>query len=302
MSFARRLIGLCLLLLAVPLAGQQPASPYAPALWEVRSGESTAYLFGTVHTLPRGVNWFLPHVAQALDRSKMLVLEAEVPASPAAMAPVILKLSRLQTPRPVAERVPEGWRPTLLAALDRLKPGPMDWYDTWFIALTLSNLQSEANGFDPRVGVEAVLTERARMQQIPIHSLETVEEQLLNFDALPEADQQMILISTLADLADSKTRATEVVEAWMAGETDRLAAHVNRQFERSPMLRRMLVEDRNMRWADLLQQRMNVEAGPIFIAVGAGHLAGRGSLVELLRQRNMTVTRLAPTPPQTKTR
>ncbi len=283
--------------LAAPLAAQPAPTPYTPALWEVRAGESTAYLFGTVHALPRGVNWFQPHVAQALDRSKLLVLEAEVPTSPAAMAPVVLKLARLPAARPLAERVPEGWRPALAAALARLKVGPMDWYDTWFVALTLTNLQAESDGFDPRMGVESVLTERARMQKIPIRGLETVEEQLINFDALPEADQQITLLSTLSDLADSKARANELVADWMAGRTDQLAAHVNEQFERSPMLRRMLVEDRNMRWADLLQQHLKQQQGPIFVAVGAGHLAGRGSLVDLLRQRGMTVTRMAPPAP-----
>lgn len=292
----RHLLLLLLFALALPAAAPAPAPPPvdAPALWEVRAGESTAYLFGTVHALPRGVNWFKPEIAQALDRSKMLVLEAEVPTSAAALAPIILRLSRLPAARPVAERVPEGWRPALLDAIQDLKAGPLDWYDTWFIALTLTNLQAERNGFDPRLGVEAVLTERANMQKIPVFGLETIDEQLINFDALSEADQQLILVYTLAELANSKQRLQAVIDDWLAGRTDLLAAHVNEQFEHSPMLRRMLVEDRNIRWADQLQQRMQAEKGPIFVAVGAGHLAGRGSLIDLLRQRGMTVNRVAP--------
>ncbi|MCG2840290.1 TraB/GumN family protein [Sandaracinobacter sp. RS1-74] len=299
-----RLFLLLLALIAPALANAQaartePPKPYVPALWEVQMGKSRAYLFGTVHTLPRGVDWFKPHVARALDGSTRLVLETEIPESPAALAPVVMRLSRLSAARPVKDRVPASWQPALQAAIGRLNAPPMEWNDTWFITLTLANLQAEADGLDPRIGVEAVLTERARMRNLPISALETVEEQLTNFDSLPEADQQMMLMSTLEALPRSKANMTLMIGDWMLGDTDALAARVNAEFERSPMLRRLLVEDRNIRWADWLQMRMKAEEGPIFVAVGAGHLAGRGSLVEELEKRGMKVARVAPEPPQT---
>ncbi len=304
MSMAALVRGLLALLLAclapaaLAAAGQAAApAPYVPALWQVSSGKSTAWLFGTVHALPRGVDWFAPHVARALDQSSMLVLETDIPDSPSALAPVVMRLSRLPSPRPVADRVPESWRPALKAATERLRTGPMEWSDTWFIALTLTNLQSEHDGIDPRIGVEPVLTERARMQGIPVRGLETPEEQLTNFDSLPEADQQMLLVTTLADLGDSRARMDLMVDDWMHGRTDALAQRVNTEFERSPMLRRLLVEDRNSRWADWLAQKMQTDPGPIFVAVGAGHLAGKGSLIEELERRGLTVKRMSPEPP-----
>lgn len=293
----------------VQAAEKVPPKPEVPALWEVQMGKSRAFLFGTVHTLPRGVDWFKPHVARALDQSKTLVLETEIPESPGALQPVVMKLSRLSAPRPVLERVPESWRPTLGSAIQRLKPGPMEWNDTWFISLTLTNLQAQADGLDPRIGVESVLSERARMRNIPIRALETVEEQLTNFDALPEADQQMMLMSTLEDLDKSKGQVSLLIGDWLLGNTDGLASRVNGEFERSPMLRRLLVEDRNVRWADWIAQTMKAdsakgEAGPIFVAVGAGHLAGRGSLVEELEKRGAKVARVtnAPEPAAPKKR
>lgn len=286
----------------VEAAEKVPPKAQVPALWEVQMGKSRAYLFGTVHSLPRGVDWFKPHVAQALDQSKLLVLETEIPESASGLQPVVMKLSRLSAPRPVLERVPESWRPTLGTAIQKLKLGPMEWNDTWFIALTLTNLQAQADGLDPRIGVESVLSERARMRNIPVSGLESVEEQLTNFDALPEADQQMMLMSTLEDLDKSKAQMSLLIGDWMLGDTDALAARINREFERSPMLRRLLVEDRNVRWAHWLTDKMKAdsakgEAGPIFVAVGAGHLAGRGSLVEELEKRGMKVTRVTNAPP-----
>lgn len=278
-------------------AAKQPPQPEVPAMWEVTDGKSRALLFGTVHSLPRGVDWFRPHVAKGLDGSARLVLETEIPDSPGAMMPVVMRLARLQAPRPLPERVPESWQPEMQRALDRLKPGPLDWYDTWYVALTLSNLQAQANGLDPRIGVEAVLAERARIRGLPLQALETAEQQLIYFDALTEADQQQMLLATLEDLDGAKGRMAALIADWMGGRTDALAALVNEEFERSPMLRRMLVEDRNARWAEWIAAEIPKTPGPMFVAVGAGHLAGPSSLIAELEKRGLKVRPVTVPPP-----
>jgi hypothetical protein len=299
----RRLLLLAALLWpALALAAKPPPVPEVPAMWEVTDGKSRALLFGTVHSLPRGVDWFRPHVAKGLDGSSRLVMETEIPESPGAMMPVIMRLARLQAPRPLMERVPESWQPTLQRALDRLKPGPLDWYDTWYVALTLGNLQAQANGMDPRIGVEAVLAERARMRNLPIQALETAEQQLIYFDALTEADQQQMLLGTLEDLDRAKAQMDSLVADWMAGRTESLAMRVNEEFERSPMLRQMLVEDRNARWAEWIAGEIGKAPAPMFVAVGAGHLAGGGSLVAELEKRGLKVKPVVPAPPPRKRR
>ncbi len=293
------LMVLALLAPAMLHAQKKPAAPLEPekpALWLVEGGKSTAWLFGTVHSLPRGVDWFRPHVAKALDSSKRLIVETEIPDSPSSVLPVVMRISRQQQPVPVSSRVPADWQPVLTRAVDRLKPGPLEWYKTWFVALTLTNLQSMEDGLDPRIGVEAVLAERARLRNIPIQPLETVEEQLIYFDALSEADQRQLLLSTLEDLENSKTETSLLIGNWLQGNIEALAARVNGNFERSPMLRQLLVEDRNQRWADWLARELKANNGPVFVAVGAGHLAGKGSLIEELERRGFKVTRVTPEP------
>ena len=54
------------------------AEPDGPALWKVADEDTTIYLFGTVHALPEGVDWFSGPVADALTASDMLVTEIHV--------------------------------------------------------------------------------------------------------------------------------------------------------------------------------------------------------------------------------
>ena len=51
------------------------------------------------------------------------------------------------------------------------------------------------------------------------------------------------------------------------------------------------VAERNARWADWIAKRMD-QPGTVFIAVGAGHLAGDHSVQTLLAKKHLTVTRI----------
>jgi uncharacterized protein YbaP (TraB family) len=301
----RLFLCLALLLAALPAAAQQgrPAAaqePLAPLMWEIRKGDARVTLFGTIHALPRGVSWFRPHVVEALDAADVLVLETRVPDSMGA-TPAMLRMSRLPAPRPVLDRVPTQWQARLNAELLRLKPAPLEWSKTWFIALTLVNLEAERNGLSPAIGAEAVLTERARLRGKRIEALETLEEQLTFFDSLSEADQQQLLIGVLEGMGDARARAEGLVADWLAGRSDSLAATMAADFRRSPMLEQLLLRDRNARWARWIAHQMKTP-GHRFVAVGAGHMAGRNSLIEALRAEGLVAEPVLPPTPARRPR
>ena len=51
----------------------QTGTPARPAMWQVRDADTTIYLFGTIHALPQGIDWFGSAVAAAFDGSHELV-------------------------------------------------------------------------------------------------------------------------------------------------------------------------------------------------------------------------------------
>ena len=58
-----------------------------------------------------------------------------------------------------------------------------------------------------------------------------------------------------------------------------------------PVLYRRLLTDRNRNWADWVGQRLK-QPGTAFVAVGAGHLAGKGSVQDILQKRGYRVRRV----------
>src|SRR5690349_13324584 len=81
MSLLRRFVAplLALLLPACAPVDAPPANAaeayHGPAIWRIADRDTTIYLFGTVHALPKDAQWFSGPVARAYDQSSELVTE-----------------------------------------------------------------------------------------------------------------------------------------------------------------------------------------------------------------------------------
>jgi uncharacterized protein YbaP (TraB family) len=82
-----------------------------------------------------------------------------------------------------------------------------------------------------------------------------------------------------------------MVVLWAKGDPDGLAVAMNESLAATPELAQTLLYDRNARWAEALKARME-QPGTVFVAVGAGHLAGEKSVQDYLKQHGLTVSRV----------
>jgi uncharacterized protein YbaP (TraB family) len=81
-----------------------------------------------------------------------------------------------------------------------------------------------------------------------------------------------------------------MVADWMKGDPDALAVLINQDMS-DPVLYKRLLTDRNARWASWIDNRLK-RPGIVFVAVGAGHLAGKGSVQEQLRKYGLKARRI----------
>src|SRR5262245_54370677 len=107
MTMLRRLLApfAALLAFASPAAARAPA-PARPALWEVSDKDTTIYLFGTIHLLPKGYQWRSTKFNAALASSQQLVVETIVDQNSPELAGVLMKTGFSQGLPPIAQRVP----------------------------------------------------------------------------------------------------------------------------------------------------------------------------------------------------
>lgn len=281
------------LLAALLLLGSCGPAPREakPALWAVRDGDTTVYLFGTVHMLRPELRWFEGPVRSAFERSDTLVLELVMPPSGETQA-LLDKLGR--TPGdPTVAALPPAEHARLNTALRSagLSDRALDRDEPWLAALTLSLLPLQKLGYDDANGAEQVLQTAATKAGKRVQGLETAAEQFGYFDHLSAAAQRRLLADTVDGLADTGKAVDATVAAWSKGDADGLARLLNADLAKNPELRDTLLLRRNRAWATWIRDRMQ-RPGAVFVAVGAGHLAGRESVLALLQQAGLKVERL----------
>ena len=263
-----------------------------PALWKVADEDTTIYLFGTVHALPEGVDWYKGPISQALESADTLVTEIPTDAAsdPAAQQAIAM---RAMLPADASLRTSLGTEKAAKyeAALTKLglPVNAFDRFEPWFAGMTLAVLPLMQSGWTADSGVEKVVETNAGAQT-KRDALETVEYQIGVFDNLPEKAQVDFLMSTVDSLDELVPMMDKMLAEWVEGDADGLADLMNQSLT-DPVLAKALLYDRNAKWADWIDARM-ATPGTVFIAVGAGHLAGEKSVQDYLKKHRLVVTRV----------
>lgn len=282
-----------LALLFAPALHAQAVKDADPALWVVKDADTTIYLFGTVHVLKPGLGWFDEGVKAAFDKSDELVLEMIEPDA-ATMQGLIMKTALNPEGPTLTEKLPADKREAYAKAMTDVgvPAAALDRFDPWFAAVTLSIAGLPKLGYDPESGAERTLSVAAKAANKQVIGLETAEQQLGYFDALPEPLQVKFLVSTVDDYPRMATELDKMIASWSAGDPEALGKTMNEELADTPELSKVLLADRNTRWAEWIEQRLQ-KPGTVFVAVGAGHLAGAESVQAQLAKHKLTVTRIA---------
>lgn len=290
-AWTSAICGSLLLILAGGVAQAQPDTP-RHFLWKVTSPQGNeAYLLGSVHVLSKSFYPLSPAIDAAFAGSKTLVEEIDLDEmnDPATMVGLVGKamlpdgttldqvVSR-DTYAAVRARADAHGVPMLM--LQRMKP--------WMVAVALSAAEISKAGFDSKLGVDQHFLDRAKGVDMPRRALETAAYQFDRLDGLSGALQEESLKAMLADIDAQAQNIETLATAWRNGDTATLERLLMEGFTDAPEIAERLLYERNRNWVEPVE-RCLTENARCFIVVGAAHLVGPGSLIELLRARKHTV-------------
>ncbi len=262
-------------------------------LWTVEGEHNTVYLLGSIHVLRAGDEGLPAAAEDAYDDAEQLVMEIDlddvVAGDPVELLGAMQRMALLPEGESlrgvlgadydaINERAREAGLD--LALLDRFAP--------WFVAVTLLQLELAKRGFSPELGVEQTLAARAVADGKPIQGLETAEQQFAVLAGLPMPMQKRFLVMTLEDAAGLDAEIEGLMQAWREGDSEALARLLSEEFDEFPELYKPLTEDRNRAWLGQLVELLD-DRDDYLVVVGALHLVGRNSIVDLLRQRGYEV-------------
>lgn len=289
------------LLLAGPALAQDEIAPEvseetatetgSPALWKVADEDTTIYLFGTVHALPNDVEWSTPMLENALAESDSIVTEIKMgPEIGQEMQTLVMTKGVLPKGTTLRSLLSEEQKASYEEAMGKLSvpPAAFDQFEPWYAGMMMSMLPLLQQGYSPDAGVEKVLLTKAgeKDQQ----ALETIEFQISVFDELPQESQIGFLIDAANGIDEIKPMLDKMVTEWAKGDADALAKLMNEGLT-DPAVAESLLYMRNRNWADWIDTRLDTP-GTVFIAVGAGHLAGDKSVQDYLAEREIETIRV----------
>jgi uncharacterized protein YbaP (TraB family) len=261
-------------------------------LWTVEGQHNTVYLLGSIHVL-RASDGGLPQVADAAYAdAEQLVMEIdmdEAAAEPLALVGSMQRAATLPAGQTLRGVLGSDYAHVQAQALEAgVDLAALDGYAPWFVALTLMTLELAKRGFDPALGIEQTLAARASTDHKPITGLETAEQQFAVLSSLPLPEQKRFLLMSLEEAGRMDEELESMLTAWRTGNTDKLETLLTAEFDKFPELYKPLTEDRNRAWMGKLVDLLD-EDDDYLVVVGALHLVGHNSVVDLLRERGYEV-------------
>jgi uncharacterized protein YbaP (TraB family) len=260
-------------------------------LWKVQSGASVMYLAGSVHALTADAYPLNPAYQRAFDASSALVEEIDLAeADPLSGGLGLLAKGMYQDGRTFSSAVS---RQTVTLVQEKLKNTPLaidliQPMKPWMVMLMIEALGSQDAGLDPELGLDKHFYNLATDGRKQVIGLETAESQIDRFDKMPEAMQEQMLRSELAEMDTEKSSLRSILTAWQTGDAAAIEKMLLASFTTNPAAYASLITERNRNWMPQLETCLR-RSSPCFVIVGAAHLVGPQGLLAMLQQKGYRV-------------
>jgi hypothetical protein len=145
-------------------------------------------------------------------------------------------------------------------------------------------------------GADMVLRRIAEAEGKPVEGIEPLESQLTMFNRLPPAAPPKTAkagqaVGGDASMEQLQKSMAEMQAAWKRGDQSVFVRMLGQVERASPDTYRMMFVERNVHFAEWIAQRMQ-QPGVVFVAIGAGHLAGKDSVLVRLAERGIESARV----------
>jgi len=257
-----------------------------PLFFSVEKDGKTTYFLGTMH-IGIDASTRLPDLVwQKLDAAKAFAMETDLDSQN--IDDMKRKSGSLH-----AELGDEYWK-KLLEALGPASGPQMDHMKPMVPAATLS-----MRGLPFTLPMDMVLSARAKNENKPIVFLEPAATQVAILDKWMDVKALKMMLD---ELPEGEQHAKDMLNAYIEGDEKKIVAisdtekadSIKHGYTAAEYDQEMneLLYNRNASWIDALE-KLHANGGG-FVAVGAMHLLGKRSVLDLLGQKGYKVTRVTP--------
>ncbi|HSD35952.1 MAG TPA: TraB/GumN family protein [Rhodocyclaceae bacterium] len=261
-------------------------------MWEIRSTASkgAVYLLGSVHVCRESCLQFSESTLRRFRSSQALAVELDPTGADVmgrmleamSLPPGQTLTSKLSANTARKMQTVAGNLGLPLMLLDNMKP--------IMAATMISTLAAQQQGLNMQDGIDLWFLQQAKATGKPVRELETIERQLAALTSSPERDQISSLEETL-DMIEKRRFGPyleELIQSWQTGNLSKLSKLMSEGMGNSKGLEQELLGKRNAEMADKISAWLT-RGEQVFVVIGAGHIAGKGNVAELLERKGYSV-------------
>lgn len=278
----RALITICFSLFLQVLYAQENS-----LLWKISGNglRKPSYLYGTIHLKDARVFQFGDTVLAAFDACKAVAGELDMDSmgNPFAalrmvMMPKDTTLEMLLSEQDYAfvKQKAQEQLGNKAFLVDRMKP--------FFTAalFTLDDMQT-----DSTLSVDEYFQKRGKKRKMKVTGIESVQEQMNAINSISLKEQADMLVESLKETGETDDYSDKFIQLYLNQDIGKLEQAFHDQ-ESSDMFMQSLLFGRNRIMADRIA--VLIRKQPTFVAIGAGHLAGKEGVINLLKDKGYTLT------------
>jgi len=266
-------------------------------LWRIDGNGLTtpSYLYGTIHLID-AEDYYLPSgTLAAIDNSKKMVFEidmnemGDMGAMMGLMNQAFMKdnltlkdLLSEEDYKLVDAHFKEMGLPLMM--LERMKP----MFLTVFASGDMDPMGLQTGSMK---SYEMEFLEMAKSADKPVAGLETIEFQMSVFDSIPYDAQADMLVETIKKGDTDSSDFEKMIQMYKDQKINDMISMISDEDEQLSEYEDILLGKRNEAWISGMKQMMSEM--PTFFAVGAGHLAGKKGVINLLKKEGYKLTPLS---------
>lgn len=264
-------------------------------IWEASAPKlpGKAYIAGSIHS--GKANWYPLDLAydRALDAASAVYFEI-YPLNQQEVAQKTLFYGLFQGGRTLRQVLNGQDYQAVCAFYAKYSPGMnpqvLDRFRPWLLSVQIAQLYLMQHPEISRAcGLENVFSKHLGGK--PGRGLENADDQFLAMSAVPDAAAGAVLMENVRDFNLAGRDLDRIFRALETGEPDELSLIANEMAFKHPEFHRELFLNRNRKIAEKIYELLKTKQ-TVFILVGAGHVAGKGNILEFLREKGCSTIQL----------
>ncbi|MEZ8235416.1 TraB/GumN family protein [Vibrio splendidus] len=254
-----------------------------PLYWQAKKEDLTLTILGSVHVGDESMYPLPTQITDTLKESNGLIVETDIRKTKGVAYP---------TTTVTTGDVLNEEQAQLLTSISKSLDMPTQQLlssPPWATAISIQMQQLKNLGYASAGGVDATLTYKATIQDVPVISLEPLQFQIDLISGQKDSGKEWLTTSLEQfDHIDGDTRC--LIESWKAGDLTKLEEFAKLS-EMPSELEKTFLTDRNIDWANKLSANdWKLDSkGNYLLVVGTLHLIGEGNLLQLLEEKGFTV-------------